>query len=97
MISRGVPEAKAEIFAPLEIDDPSVGPLFTEAPRKLIGYVDEGGYAFSHGLCIAIGFISLAAVCSLPQAERLPKGLQIVLFKISKSGMLGVAKMTAIV
>nr|CDS26715.1 beta 13 n galactosyltransferase [Hymenolepis microstoma] len=81
VVSRGIPESKAEIYAPLETGSPSLGPLSAETPRKLIGYVDEGGYAFSHGLCIAIGFISLAAVCSLSQTERLPNGLQTVLFK----------------
>ncbi|KAM7536965.1 hypothetical protein Aperf_G00000065612 [Anoplocephala perfoliata] len=97
VISRGVPEARAEIFAPLATDDPSLGPLSAETPRKLIGYVDEGGYAFSHGLCIAIGFVSLAAVCSLPQVERLPHGLQTVLFKANRSGMIYAAKMSVII
>lgn len=97
MTSRGIPESGAEIYAPLESDGLWRGQLSAETPRKLIGYVDEGGYASSHGLCIAIGFISLAAVCALPEAERLPDGLQIVLFKCKKSGALWAANMTVVI
>lgn len=95
--SRGVPESRSEIYVPLSTDDPSMGPISNTAPRKLLGYVDEGAYAFSHGLCIAIGFISLAVLCSLPPTERPPKGLQTVLFKSTKSGVLSGAKMTVVI
>ncbi|VDK23408.1 unnamed protein product [Taenia asiatica] len=95
--SRGVPEARAEIFALLATDDPSLGPISDKTQRTLLGYVDEGAYAFSHGFCIAIGFISLAVICSLPSTERPPKGFQTVLFKSLKSSNLYEAKMTVIV
>ncbi|VDM16282.1 unnamed protein product [Hydatigera taeniaeformis] len=95
--SRGVPEARAEVFAPLITDDPSLGPISDKTQRTLLGYVDEGAYAFSHGFCIAIGFISLAVVCSMPSRERSSKGLQTVLFRSLKSGDLYGAKMTLIV
>lgn len=95
--SRGVPEARAEIFALLATDDPSLGPISDKTQRTLLGYIDEGAYAFSHGLCIAIGFISLAAICSLPSTERPSKGFQTVLFKSLKSSNLYGAKMTVIV
>ncbi|KAH9283675.1 hypothetical protein ECG_04032 [Echinococcus granulosus] len=95
--SRGVPEARAEIFALLATDDPSLGPISDKAPRTLLGYVDEGAYAFSHGFCIAIGFISLAAVCSLSPTERPSKGFQTVLFRSLKSSNLYGAKMTVII
>ncbi|KAL5109894.1 Ribonuclease P/MRP protein subunit POP1 [Taenia crassiceps] len=95
--SRGVPEARAEIYALLATDDPSLGPISDKTQRKLLGYVDEGAYAFSHGFCIAIGFISLAAICSLPSTERPYKGFQTVLFKSLKSSYLHGAKMTVIV
>ena len=94
--SRGIPESRSGIFLPLATDDPSMGPISDETPRKLLGYVDEGAYAFSHGLCIAIGFISLAAICSLPMAERPPKGFQNVLFKSLRSGLLYGAKMSIV-
>ncbi len=103
MTSRGVPEPLSGIYAPLPTDDHTQGPIIdneVEEPgkeRRLIGYVDEGAYAFSHGLCTAIGFVSLAAVCSLQPAERLPNVLQVVLFKAPRSKQFYGAKLTVIV
>uniref|UniRef100_A0A5K3EKB0 HECT domain-containing protein n=1 Tax=Mesocestoides corti TaxID=53468 RepID=A0A5K3EKB0_MESCO len=96
-VSRGIPGPRAEIFAPLSTDDLSLGPIAEDPARKLLGFVDEGAYAFSHGSCVAVGFISLAAACCIPLTERLPNGLKVVLFRSSKSGQLHSAKLTVII
>lgn len=102
--SRGIPEPRSGIYIPLSSDDTSQGPITygegdneDQKLRKLVGYVDEGGYAFSHGLCVAIGFISVAAFCGLKQSERPPCGLRTVLFRAPRSEQFYDAKLTVIV
>ncbi|BHF65938.1 Ubiquitin-protein ligase E3A [Sparganum proliferum] len=115
VLGRGIPEPRSVLYAPRskkDVEEARAGSLTltkTESPDKdfrVLGYVDEGAYSFTHGLATGLGFISLAAIAAVNSAsttspaslrEPFPERFKVVLFKSPRSSLLQCAKLSLVI